>query len=68
MKSILSKNFCKVIQKHGWILIRITGSHHIFVKTETKTTIVVPVHAKENLKIGVLKQLLKRTNLTESDF
>lgn len=46
MKSILSKNFCKVIQKHGWILIRITGSHHIFVKTETKTTIVVPVHAK----------------------
>ena len=30
MKSISGKNLCKIVEEQGWILQRITGSHHIY--------------------------------------
>jgi hypothetical protein len=33
MKSISGKKLCKIVEKKGWILKKITGSHHIYEKT-----------------------------------
>jgi len=33
----------RMIESHGWVLNRITGSHHIFTKPNRKN-IVIPVH------------------------
>ncbi len=30
MKSVSGKNLCKIVEKRGWRLRRITGSHHIY--------------------------------------
>ena len=35
MKSISGKELCKVLEKHGWILLRVQGSHHITENLET---------------------------------
>jgi len=32
LKSISGKAFAKILEKKGWILRRISGSHHIYVK------------------------------------
>jgi len=32
MKSISGKRLCKVIERKGWVLKRVTGSHHIYEK------------------------------------
>jgi predicted RNA binding protein YcfA (HicA-like mRNA interferase family) len=32
MKSISGKEFAKVLEQNGWILLRIQGSHHIYGK------------------------------------
>jgi len=67
MKSISGKKLCKVLQKNGWLLARIKGSHYIFTKPNVTTIITVPVHASRDLPIGTLKGILKDAELTEDD-
>ena len=44
MKQTSGKEFIRIIQKRGWILKRINGSHHIFSKEGHRERIVIPVH------------------------
>ena len=63
MKNISGKKLCKILEEHGWALTRISGSHHIFTKPDNDARIVVPVHANKELKIGLLKAILKSAGL-----
>ncbi len=56
-----------MIEEKGWILKKITGSHHIYQKSEVDKIISIPVHANKSLKIGTLKALMKIAELTEED-
>ena len=67
MKSVSGKSFCKILEQHGWRLVRIRGSHHIYEKDGVETIAVVPVHANRDLRLGTLKTLLKDTGLNEQD-
>jgi len=65
MKEVSGKELCKIFEKHGWEIKRIKGSHHIYMKEGRKERISIPVHAKKSLKKGLLKAIIK---LTEIDF
>ncbi len=67
MKSISGKKLCKAVEKHGWELARIKGSHHIYSKDDTSTIVIIPVHGNRDLPIGTLKGILKDAGLTEND-
>ncbi len=67
MKSISGKNLCKVVERNGWILKRVTGSHHIYAKKGVQVIISIPVHGNRDLPNGTLKRILKDTSLTEND-
>ena len=67
MKSISGKQLCKIVEKNGWVLKHVKGSHHIFEKDGFDTTLSIPIHSNKDLKIGTLKALLKQANLTEDD-
>lgn len=67
MKTISGKRFCKILENRGWILQRIRGSHHIYVNPSSGAIVTVPVHGNEDLKKGILSQLLKSTGLHEDD-
>lgn len=67
MKSISGKKLCKIVEKYGWVLRRVKGSHHIFEKIGLETTLCIPIHGNKDLKIGTLKTILKQANLTEDD-
>lgn len=69
MKSISGKKFARVLEKNGWILIRINGSHHIYMKNEGMNNIrlTIPIHSNKDIKLGLLKHLLKLAELTEND-
>ena len=67
MKSVSGKDFCKVLEAHGWELARINGSHHIYKKEGERALPTVPVHGNIDLKPGLLANLLKQTGLTEHD-
>ena len=67
MKQVSGKEFCKVVERHGWVLLRIKGSHHIYGKTGNIVRLSIPVHANRPLKQGLLRHLLKQAGLTEGD-
>ncbi|WP_414548038.1 type II toxin-antitoxin system HicA family toxin [Anabaena sp. CCY 0017] len=65
MKAISGKKLSEILVKNGWKLIRVKGSHHRFKKDGI--SISIPIHANQDLKIGLLKTLMKQADLTESD-
>ena len=67
MKSVTGKEFARVLERHGWTLKRIKGSHHIYAKDGRIERISVPVHAGKPLKAGILNYLLKTAGLTEEE-
>jgi predicted RNA binding protein YcfA (HicA-like mRNA interferase family) len=67
MKQISGKDFVRLLHRHGWQLARVNGSHHILTKPNHRERLVVPVHGNHPLKIGLLKDQMKRAGLTEAD-
>lgn len=67
MKSVSGKEFARILEKNGWELRRIKGSHHIFCKKGSDIRISVPVHGNKILKAGLLKHLLKLSELSEDE-
>ena len=67
MKQISGKNLVWILQRRGWSLVRVTGSHHVLTKAGAQERIVVPVHANQPLKIGLLRSLLKVAGLSDDD-
>ena len=54
------KDLLKLLQKNGWKLVRVHGSHHILSKGGKIETI--PIHNKD-VPTGLLNAILKRTGL-----
>ncbi|NET56311.1 MAG: type II toxin-antitoxin system HicA family toxin [Symploca sp. SIO2E6] len=67
MKSVSGKELCKVLERYGWKLRRVTGSHHIYSKEGINFILSIPVHGNRDLPIGILRRLLKDAGLTEED-
>lgn len=67
MRSISGKDFAKVLERHGWALLRIQGSHHVYGKSGTELRISIPIHKNQNLKTGLLRHFLKVAGLTDND-
>jgi len=55
------RDLLKLLRKHGWILDRINGSHHIMIKGDK--TLSVPVHGNRDLPKGLLEALMKQGGL-----
>jgi predicted RNA binding protein YcfA (HicA-like mRNA interferase family) len=67
MKSVSGKLLAKVLEKNGWLLLRIQGSHHIYGKTGNEARISVPIHGSRPLKMGLLRHIMKVAGLSEKD-
>lgn len=67
MKSISGKKLSSIIVKHGWVLTRIQGSHHIYTKKNRIERISIPIHGNQDLKIGLLKHILKIAEIDECE-
>ncbi len=67
MKSLSGKDLLKLLEKNGWQLLRINGSHHIYGKSGSVIRLSVPVHGNQSLKTGLLRHLLKMAGLNEEN-
>jgi predicted RNA binding protein YcfA (HicA-like mRNA interferase family) len=67
VKEIAAKSFAKTLEKHGWVLLRISGSHHIYGKPGSIDRISLPIHGNKALKAGLLRHLMKIAELGEDD-
>jgi predicted RNA binding protein YcfA (HicA-like mRNA interferase family) len=67
MKPVSGKHLCKVLQRQGWVLIRINGSHHLYWRPNHPVILTVPVHANRDLPTGTQRALMRLAGLTEDD-
>jgi len=63
MRSMPGKELAKLLEEHGWTLLRINGSHHIYGKPGNRARVSVPIHGNQPIKIGLLKHLLVAAGL-----
>lgn len=67
MKSVSGKEFARLLEKKGWRLARIKGSHHVYVISGKSARISIPIHGKKPLKMGLLKHLMKIAEIEEDE-
>lgn len=67
MKQVSGKDLARIVERHGWQLLRVTGSHHIYGKQGSIVRLSIPVHGNKPLKVGLLKHLLKHAGLGEHE-
>jgi len=67
MKTVSGKRMCKLLAAKGWSLARVTGSHHIFVQQGSNLRITVPVHANQDLKLGLQRAIMKLAKIAEDE-
>jgi predicted RNA binding protein YcfA (HicA-like mRNA interferase family) len=57
----------RVLEKCGFELERIRGSHHYYHNPETKKSTSVPFHSKDVPK-GLLNEILKEAGISREEF
>lgn len=67
MKSVSGKELAKLLERKGWNLMRINGSHHIYGKPGSIVRLSVPIHGNQALKTGLLKHLIKQAEISENE-
>lgn len=67
MTSISGRAFARLIERRGWVLLRVSGSHHIYGKPGSPIRLSVPIHGSSALKTGLLRHLMKLTDLSDDD-
>lgn len=65
---ITSREVIQVAKKIGFILDRQSGSHAIFIHSEKKLRIVVPIHKGKDIKPKTLKGIIDDMELSVDEF
>jgi predicted RNA binding protein YcfA (HicA-like mRNA interferase family) len=67
MKSVSGRDFARVVERRGWTLLRVNGSHHIYGKTGSAVRLSIPIHGNQALKRGLLRHLAKLADISDED-
>jgi predicted RNA binding protein YcfA (HicA-like mRNA interferase family) len=67
MRSISGREFARMVERRGWQLLRINGSHHVYGKPGSVVRLSIPIHGNQPLKAGLLRHLSKLAEIQESD-
>ena len=59
-----SKDIIKMLERDGWVMVRVSGSHHHFRHPSKQGTVTVP-HPKKEMKKGTYNSILKQSGLKQ---
>ncbi|MCA6594846.1 MAG: type II toxin-antitoxin system HicA family toxin [Pseudanabaena sp.] len=66
LPSLTGNQLIKALQKIGFDIARVKGSHHILIHEDGRRT-VVPVHSGEDIGTGLLSQILSDCQITRDE-
>ncbi len=66
LPTISPEKLARVLERSGFLLDRIKGSHHVYHNPQTQKTVVIPFHGKD-LPKGILNEILKQAGITRED-
>lgn len=67
MKVVSGKRLAKLAEQRGWVLARVTGSHHIYTQEGRTERLVIPIHGNQDLKAGLQRALMRLIPVSESE-
>ena len=67
LSPIRGKDLIRILEKQGFETIRQRGSHARLVRPDGRKT-SVPIHSGENVHLGLLRKILRDTNLSPEEF
>jgi predicted RNA binding protein YcfA (HicA-like mRNA interferase family) len=65
MKAVSGREFARLVERRGWRLLRVAGSHHIYGKQGSIVRLSIPIHGNRPLKIGLLRHLAKLAGIED---
>ncbi|MFD2646790.1 type II toxin-antitoxin system HicA family toxin [Devosia albogilva] len=67
MRSITGREFARILERRGWTLLRVNGSHHIYGHSGNQARISLPIHGNTPLKTGLLRHLARIADIEEEE-
>ena len=68
MKSLSGRDFAHIVERRGWTLLRVNGSHHIYGKSGSVVRLSIPIHGNKPLKTCLLRHLAKLAEISTTIF
>jgi predicted RNA binding protein YcfA (HicA-like mRNA interferase family) len=66
--AVSGKDAVRALQRLGFRLDRVEGSHHMLIKTGHPHTVVVPVHSSQALPKGTLASIIRNAHVSRKRF
>jgi predicted RNA binding protein YcfA (HicA-like mRNA interferase family) len=68
LPTLTARKVIGALERGGFVLVRVTGSHHLYEHPDRPDRIVpVPLHSRD-LKRALVKAIIKQAGLTEAEF
>ncbi|MCH8103241.1 MAG: type II toxin-antitoxin system HicA family toxin [Chloroflexi bacterium] len=59
---------CRILAAHGFVEVRMRGSHVVMQRRSGESTITVPVPDHAELRVGTLSSIIRQSGLPRSLF
>jgi len=67
LPSVTPRKAVRALERCGWKLDRVKGSHHVFRHPDYPHRVVVPMHARDLAK-GTLNQIIDASGISRDEF
>jgi len=68
LPAVNGKQVIAALEKEGWYVKRVRGSHHVLRHPSIPDAIPVPVHGNRPIKRGTLASILRVVGLSREEF
>ncbi len=69
LPALKPREVIRALERAGFVVVRIKGSHHILVHRDDRTRITnVPAHGARDLPRGTLADIIKQAGLSIDEF
>ncbi len=68
LRVLSGREVCRILAGHGFVEVRRRGSHVVMQKTESESTVTVPVPDHKELRTGTLMSIIRQSGLPHSEF
>ncbi len=68
LPAVNGKQVIAALEKDGWYVKRVRGSHHVLRHPSIPDAIPVPVHGSRPLKRGTLASVLRAAGVSRDEF
>jgi predicted RNA binding protein YcfA (HicA-like mRNA interferase family) len=69
LKGLNGKQVMRALERGGFEIVRVRGSHHTFRKPGVPgSKVIVPVHGAHDLPPGTVRSIIEQSGLTTDEF